>query len=731
MTTGSGKLIAFRSDRLGGRLIALLNTLRIARSHGMDFVVYWRDSDGMGDGSDLFRADFIRDHFISKDQFQAMRAQAVALNAVTNDTADALRAHLNSGHHLLIDHPFGAINLPFENPEECRALLGQEAARLPLNDRLAACLDDLRGQLRDGRRLVAYHIRRGDLTADMRATNRAWPNKFTPDEFFETDIRRNVDNAARTILFSDNRAVLDRYTKMFPTLMTLDALRVDPGLTPLQRDATELFAMAQADEIVAPPSSAFSSTAATLGGGVFFDIEKRLPPQDRHAALDLLSDRLRHQPEIFANSGEIGQYLAHAHQHLTTTGRTDQFIDTARFHIDNGLNISFVYARTARELYHQGRWQEVCDLFAQIQRGYVYYQRSYAQIQFFHGLSLLMLGRRAEGLDQIASAFWHEPVEGEINVLAGLLRASRDFHDGNFMTTDPVIEVFFGNQHTIDHVRSHLRAPVAAGVIAMPGIVPNCRLLTWEWPWFTRSDNAGHDRLQGLIKATLDALARHSFGPERQPHFGSLTGMLHLRMNQPDDAERAIDAALTERPDNAIFWKRRADMRIAQGRWDDALRDVDHAIGLRPDMVMLAALRGFILHRAGDAQGATDALQPLYGRGLRVPSVSFLGAEAAQAVGRIHDAAQMLTDGLALAPINWRRQVALARLQLDMDQTDAAHDRLAWTLQWAGEHPPVARAMLDVLDHQGRPDDARDLLTRLADQHPDKTQFSQWLNRRT
>ncbi|MDN5569539.1 MAG: nodulation protein NodZ, partial [Paracoccus sp. (in: a-proteobacteria)] len=388
MADAQGKLIAFRADRMGGRLIALLNTMRFARSFDLPFVVHWRDSDGLGDGTEMFSQDFVRDHFIDKPTYQAMKGNATSIGTVIQSpTKDMFLANLDGGMHVLLDPPFDVLKMPFEDQEEVDRTFREVVESLPLNPVLDQHVQALRAKLRDGRRTVAYHIRRGDLTSDLRAMNRAWPNKFVPDEFFEAHIRANLDgDSVRTVLFSDNKSVLDRYTGMFPDLLTFSKVADTSALTEVQRDALELIAMSLSDLIVAPPSSAFSSTAKTIGGGDFRDVESEISPEARHEALDILASRLKDQPELFANEGEIGQYLVYACEHLVGTGRRGEFVALARQHMEAGLNIAFIYAMAFREMFFDGQYQAICDMRPAVDRGFVTFQRSYAQIALYHGL---------------------------------------------------------------------------------------------------------------------------------------------------------------------------------------------------------------------------------------------------------------------------------------------------------------------------------------------------------
>lgn len=726
MSPRTGKLIAFRADRMGGRLIALLNTMRFSRSFGVPFVVHWRDSDGLGDGTELFSQDFVRDHFIDKPTYQQMKDRATAHGSVMQSgSADVFLDFLNDGMHVLFDPPFDVLKLPFEDEAEVNATFRQVVDELPLNPVLARHLEDLRARLKDGKRTVAYHIRRGDLTSDMRAMNRAWPNKFVPDEFFETHIRANLEGEdTRTVLFSDNRSVLDRYTRMFPGLLTFAAIADTGELTEVQRDALELFAMSLSDLIVAPPSSAFSSTAKTIGGGEFRDVESEISAEERHQALDVLSSRMKDQPEFFANEGEVGQYLVYVCNHLVSTGRRSEFIQIARQHIEGGLNIAFVYAMTFREMYFDQQYEQICELRAAVDRGFVTFQRSYAQVVLYHGLALLMLGHREKALEQIASAFWHEPVEGEINALAGLLRAQGDFNDQNFWVIDQAIEQLFPNRFVVEHIRNYYSDAISAGVLRFDRMVPTNRVTVWEWPDFTRSDMRTKYRFRGHFRTILKILERRQWSPEIQPHFDSFTGMIALREGEVERAEGLLLAAIAAKPEAALFHKRLAELRHEQGRNDEAIAALDQAIALAPAVSVYRALRGLILLRAGDATTAALELCALMDEGqLKFPSIFFLAADAAREAGLLPQAINMLERGLTLSPLHWRRQCDLAEMKSRTGDPEGALAVLTWALQWAGDHPPLVMLYTELLVASGRADEARQKLEYLIQRFPDKTQY--------
>lgn len=728
---GRGKLISFRADRLGARLISLVNTMRMADSFGLPFVVHWRDSDGLEDPTELFSRDFVRDHFIDKHEFQRLRDRATPLLAVLpSQTRATLLAHLDDDRHIVVDPVFDVQFFPFERPDEVRASFLRQVEALPLNPLLAGRLSRMRAQVKNGRRSIAYHIRRGDLTADRRAMNRAWPNKFVPDEFFEAHMRANLDQDARVFLFSDNASVLDRYSREFPDLVTFEQLAGNEGLTPVQRDALELFTMAMVDQIIAPPSSAFSSTAKTIGGAAFSDVESQLPEAARAVALDRMCQNLAERPESFANVGEIGQYLVYAMNHLVGTGRRADFIALARSHVESGLNIAFLHADLFREMFLDGQYEQICELRRVVDRGYVHFSRSFAQVALYHGAALLMLGRHDEAIPQLTSAVWHEPVEGEIDALAGALAAQGLLGRGNFWFSDPQLDRMFANRFALGFARKYFAAALQADVLRIERPATSCRLLVWEWIDFTRSDLRKKYRYKGHFRAALKVLARHTWPPERQPHLDGITGLVHLHEGNIDRAEALLLSAVAAKPQNSLFHKRVAELRLEQGRFDQALAAIDRAIALEPAARLYGAMRALILSRAGDPRGAATTLMPLLGgTGLHFPSLYYLAADSWREAGEMDRAVDALRAALALEPMHWRRQLDLAGMLAGLGHIDEAIPVLDWTLGWADDHPPMVTGAAQLLADHGRMDLATGVLDRAIAAYPDKPQYQRLLAR--
>jgi hypothetical protein len=117
-----------------------------------------------------------------------------------------------------------------------------------------------------GKTLTAYHIRRGDIILDPIASNKLWPNKFIPQEFYEQHLDVTLrDPNAQVLCFSDTPIEVDRLKENDPDrVQGFKDLLGNREFTTGARDFLELYAMSRCQQIYGPPSSAFSQTAMAI-----------------------------------------------------------------------------------------------------------------------------------------------------------------------------------------------------------------------------------------------------------------------------------------------------------------------------------------------------------------------------------------------------------------------------------------------------------------------------------
>lgn len=295
-----GSLIAYRADRLGARLISIVNAIRIAEDHGVAFCVCWPRAGGMSaalnDATELFAPGFVARHFADQHALGARRRAAVSLSRCPDEALGLLAA----GRDVAVEMVRGVAVLPGEEADHVAARVREVFRALPWAPALAGPMARLGADLRAA---TACHIRRGDLIRHVKPMHKPWPNKYVPDELFRPHIAAALAEGRPVVVFSDDAGVVARLAREHPGLRAAADLVPAAGLTPAQRDLLELAAMSLCDRIVAPEGSAFSATAATLAGRPPCDVVASLPPEARDAAHAALLTRLRERPETFDEIG--------------------------------------------------------------------------------------------------------------------------------------------------------------------------------------------------------------------------------------------------------------------------------------------------------------------------------------------------------------------------------------------------------------------------------------------
>lgn len=341
------QVIGYRKDRLGARVIALGNLLCLEDKFGATVHFFW--PDGFED-HDMSISD--SKHPIFHPEFQSAYLTEVKqderpdIDDLTD--LDKIRARigtpqfaerLETGERFLCNE--GLHPLLFSNeigPTHLEAFR-EALSRIVWAPRIQEVLDAAAAKLADfpGSPL-ALHVRRGDVLDKEPWCHKNWVSKFAPDEFYHTVMDR-PDTA--TVLFSDTPAVVKKMADTRPSTVTLADLVDAPDLSEMQRDLVELLLMARCFEIVAPSLSAFSSSAAMMGGMGVTELPHDLPEQERFDAYEILLERILKSPESFHNEGDFAQSLGYAFRHALNVKRHKELYQTLKSAIANGQTYAF------------------------------------------------------------------------------------------------------------------------------------------------------------------------------------------------------------------------------------------------------------------------------------------------------------------------------------------------------------------------------------------------------
>ncbi|NQZ72271.1 MAG: hypothetical protein HRT60_04320, partial [Dinoroseobacter sp.] len=307
-----GTIVSHRNDGMGARLIAALNAIRIAKTYDLPWHICWT-THGMTrpelqNPSDLFSEPFVEQCLSDHDLMSEVQERATDLTTLASDlTRDGFLNLARQGATFLSALPMGVVTLPWEDEEEMRLALPDCLNSFEFSSDVQAMMTRIDAAF-EGAALSAFHIRRGDIIHHPVASNKLWPSKYVPREYYEVHLERLLEiPAARILVFSDTPEEVVRLKKVDARVQSFDDLVGQAELTVSGRDFLELYAMSRCKRIYGPPSSAFSQTAALIGGGSVEAVDEALAPEDCIRAMEIMTDRLEAKSDLFLNFGDVGQ----------------------------------------------------------------------------------------------------------------------------------------------------------------------------------------------------------------------------------------------------------------------------------------------------------------------------------------------------------------------------------------------------------------------------------------
>lgn len=713
MAVKTGRLIAFRNDRLGARLISLVNALRVGNDHGIEVQVYWPEAIDIGavfnDPTELFDAGFVARHFIDRRDWRELRGESTRIGDLAPKGLGALKAHLATGADVTVDQAFGILVLRGEAPGAVYAAFAATLDRIPFAPALAPHLGRISTRLNGA---TAYHIRRGDLTDALKAMNKAWPHKFVPDEFYLEHMAREQASGAPIIVFSDDDAVVAQYRKAFPGAMTMADL-VDLGsFHPGARDLLELYAMSRCAKIIAPERSAFSSTAADLGGAVKCDVTADLPAEAASAAMDRLVERLANDPGSFRGDGEIGQSLVHAGTHLIDQGRMAEAARLYADHVAAGLNISFVYPKLMA-------WQHALDDVAGVlttaramRQGYVLHTKDYAEAEILCGLAHLRQGDRAQGARHIANGFWHDSGAAAARMVVALLVDRGWLGPQNFLPVQAEVMALRRRRGPVADLKARFGPLLALIGDPEPTDLPVLEPILWDWEQLLRHQSGAAAAAGGQGAAFRTQVARLAARAPLNPGIASFDALMDAHSGDLDRARARLQELVAAAPGDAMIAQRLAHVHLMRREFGLARVQAASAMAAAPGVPGYVAFAGLCALRARDWDGARALLAAAEASGLGLPSIPALLSEACGRLSARAEALAAITRAVDASPLEPRFRVAQAQLQVDLGQEAAAIGTLRGLLDYEKAPQKVFPVLAGLLVRAGQIEEARGVVAQ-------------------
>lgn len=328
---GTEQIIGFRQDRIGARLVCLLNVMRLNRRFGLGGRFMWL-SEPRGPYPELADPALFFDESFCRQQLQVVasapdpagRQNLGTVSAATGSAHFAER--LARGERFLIDAMVENLRFVDESPEGVDREIREIAAGIRLAQPLRRALRHARARLAEvgEGQTVAIHVRRGDILDGDPWSYSSWASKYVPDEFFRAFI---AARQGAVVAFSDTPAAVAHLAQGAARVIPVGALFDDPDLSVAQRDLLELLLMGGCAEVGAPVLSAFSRAASVVGGVRVVALPAMLPPGPRRAAYDALLDRVIRDPDSFLVPGDLAQSAHYAAAHAATVGRAPELVE--------------------------------------------------------------------------------------------------------------------------------------------------------------------------------------------------------------------------------------------------------------------------------------------------------------------------------------------------------------------------------------------------------------------
>ncbi|MFV2054081.1 tetratricopeptide repeat protein [Aliiroseovarius sp. YM-037] len=598
---GRGSFIGLRKDQLGARLLMMLNCIRLAEDYDADFRINWfprgAAAPKLDTPSDLFDQAFINRHFIDNAEFEKLDSITKPIwTFLTDETPDRLKTHLTDGGHVLLDEGFEIVAFPWEDVDDLQKRFRGFISRIGFNPAVQDHIKQIDAVMSaGGGRVIAYHIRRGDILNEDPWKHKEWPAKIEPDELYSAYLEKNADAGA--LVFSDQPESIARFTAAHPQVRSITDL-VDLDQTkPVQRDFLELFAMSRASQIIAPPISAFSRAAARLSGQERKCFHEVMTLEERDVAYNTVTDRFGKGVSQFITPSEAAHIFVKVARRLQETDRDAEAWEIGQNILDAGADNAFLPLLQAANGIYLSKWDEALRLVDIAIDDPNQWQENYISALAIRAHILGALGKPSQAQQSFLRAFWQKPMLPDVAVVGSFMIRRQRLRPGAVLPFDRDTAMILPIRYQLHNIVLQQNKILKRRALDLSTIAI-------EWPWFAQDGKTRrlletkHD-----LKALRDRLKAHqSYAPGAGPF--SFCAMLEARMGRLGIALARNTEALENAPDDPLVRKRQAEILMLRGDHDASLGQMKICMSNAPDHAFWHFLTGVIHEQAGQATAA-------------------------------------------------------------------------------------------------------------------------------
>ena len=717
-----GTIVSHRNDGLGARLIASLNAIRIARAYDLPWHICWTTHGltrpELRNPSDLFSERFVAENLSDHDLMAEIMDRAIDLTTLPGDlTQEAFLDMARNGNSFLSALPMGVVALPWEDEEKTRLALPDCLNIFEFSGAVQTIMARIDAAF-EGTTLSAFHIRRGDIIHHPVASNKLWPSKYIPREYYEVHLERLLENPnARILVFSDTSEEVVRLKKLDARVQSFDDLVGHAELTVNGRDFLELYAMSRCKRIYGPPSSAFSQTAALIGGGSVEAVEEALAPEDQTRAMEIMTDRLEAKSDLFLNLGDVGQSLHFMVVHLRRTKQIDRARRIIEAYVADGLDKAYVYQLLNELALLSGDLNSLQRVRLLAYNRPAYIQEAVHLVNTYSGLGHLVEGRKDQAMKRILTANWVAPIEPVSMGVQNIVLSGGVLSSQNFYPFDPRLNrrlsTFFPRRKAwLNDFNNAARRYLGPDVewIGHPW-----EIVTRDWQFLSgKRLNRAYSNKSKIRKA------KQTFEKDYQslkdtPAFESALGVFFRALGDSESAVQLQRAARRAEPENALFRKRLSDTLYARQNPEMGLHQLRAASELEPVHPCYQAELAYRLTQAGQRDEALQIVEQLFAVQHNYVEIHFFLSEILRRVPSTREKALVsLERGLSLTHGSPRLMQAQGRLLMQLQRVEEAYavyeKMVDWRLSTEITHVQIYRLFSDA----GREDMAR-ALTQKSD----------------
>ncbi|GLQ33845.1 hypothetical protein GCM10007939_01280 [Amylibacter marinus] len=549
----------------------IINAMRMAQDYQFQCKIFWPITDQsrpeVRNPEEIFSQDFIARHFIDHDTFKIQSHQFASFETLLQEKSQNQLADFMDQHAgVIIDNTSRSrYVMPWEQPAHVATRIAQVFREIDWHETITQSINSILDAL-GPQSPTAYHIRRGDITnAQTVASNKLWPTKYFPREFYEAHLADHTERGGGKILiFTDEPREVAKLQSVSDLAMEIDDIVDRDQLSWCQYDFLSLFAMSLCQPIYGPSGSGFSETAAVIGNTGVLDISKELAPELRNTALDTLVDRLESTPENFFSDADIGQNFPFAYAHLSQKNAGQRGADIIRSYLDRGMDRAYAYQMLSAHHLANAQFEQAVALLEEARAQKNVTDLTMAAVQLNTALAYDQRGDSTRAADLVAKSFWLHPKSRQVEAPVIELINRGELNDQNFYPIDRNLSR-----------PANIRTPTGK----MKGIAFPVDPIVRDWKLLL-GKRVGQKFMRPEFINLREARVLQNFKKSStNPAVMSIRGLYDLERGNFARAEQLHHKALSKDPDQPIYWKRYSDALFKQdGKQEAAINAMETAV---------------------------------------------------------------------------------------------------------------------------------------------------------